>query len=276
MPIGWPTPRWMPPAEVKSENSKVKRTRTGRNQRFLVLFSFFLLTFSFDGAGHPTGWRAVSPIRAQRAGMARRAEFRHEDLVARHARGRETVADGRPAIEIPVPCAPSGGETGHGRIGWCRLRVRVKPSSEIGNGKSRRLEVPTNVGADFVAARPNRRPGGNDEIERTAAKFTAERLDGHARNTSSQTPPSGMRGRDRARTPIGHEQRHTVGRLNRKRRGRIVSNNDVRLLRIGRNPITLTAHGDVGPVHLLHADQSRAVDAHLARQVVPGFGSIPC
>lgn len=67
------------------------------------------------------------------------------------------------------------------------------------------------IGADFIAADPNRRADRHDKVRGLAAELMLHFLDcGHS-DTCRRSAPAGMHGSDRTGSRVGDEQRDAIG-----------------------------------------------------------------
>src|SRR5438067_10515180 len=105
-----------------------------------------------DNPGHPAGRIPVAPVGAEHAGMARRAELRDEDPIARHAGSFELIAHAGPAVKKPVTRTPGRPQRLHRRIVHERQRLGAKPSRQFCRCESRGGEAGANVFADLITA----------------------------------------------------------------------------------------------------------------------------
>ena len=175
----------------------------------------------------------------------------------RQPRRLELILRRAPAVELPV----SG------------TRARQEPARQPRRRDTSGFELRPHLITHFVARRADRRTDRGDEIARRAAELARQRRDGDGRDAGGQTAPPGVRGGDRAGDPIGEQQRHAVGGLNRQQQSAIVGNQDVGVRQrfsLAPRRIAGPPHHDGGAVHLAGAGQMREVDAAGLRELGPG------
>jgi len=80
----------------------------------------------------------------------------------------------------------------------------------------------TDLWTDFVATGADGRTCRGDKVSRSAAKLAGERFDGDARHAGRQAAPARVGRGDGSGAPIGNEDRHAIGRLDRDGDGGIV------------------------------------------------------
>ena len=107
------------------------------------------------------------------------------------------------------------------------LRAGEEPRVNRRRRKPRRVELPTNVNAHFVATRADRGSDDGNEVGGKAAEFTGEGVNSLARHTGRQPAPARVRGSYDSEAPVREQERHAIGRLNREGRRPVIRNDDV-------------------------------------------------
>ncbi len=103
----------------------------------------------------------------------------------------------------------------------------LEPSPHLSGAVTVPLECLNELPAHVIAARPDTRPDGGDEVARPTAESRLQGTNGTVCNMARRSPPTGVPGGGGASNRIGNQQWHTISRLHNQSDRRIVGRDDV-------------------------------------------------